>query len=189
MLTGQCEGASVRLAMPRGVMIETEAGGLLLFTGDPAAGAPEILESGGDTLVVRYVLEPAGVPAIACTSAITVKNTEGHTDAVVDMTLSFSEAFCEDMEVTVPFLWKPAGAVRADSVVCPLYNGWAKRFGLESDGVRAEWRLGNWMTGADTAQLGLPVVEVEAGDVHASISTDATFSSLFELHGGEAQIV
>ena len=101
------------------------------------------------------------------------------------MTLSFSQPVAKDVEVTFPFRWEAPGSLSSVQATCPLYNGWAKTAGLGTEPLRAEWRLGNWMTGADTAQLGLPAIHVKPEGTHACIATDPTFSSLFEIRAKE----
>ena len=54
--------------------------------------------------------------------------------------------------------------------------------------LEAEYRLGHLLTGQETANLALPVVYANAGQLDMAIMTDVTFSSLFELHGQPGEL-
>jgi hypothetical protein len=195
---GYGEEALMSLDSPRGLLVEAQPFSLT-FLGMAGAQAAsfrfagqepmriasyEVLESRNGLCELRFILDSPGAVRITGTCTATLQQANGRTDIVVRMVLSFPHAVSEDLEVVLPFRWEGPLEGETSSVTCPLYNGWARDFALDA-ALRAEWRLGNWMSGADAVQLALPVIHLNMGTGHASVAADPTFSSLFELQRKE----
>jgi hypothetical protein len=139
----------------------------------------------GQQLLLTYNSEsPDGVPLRI---ERRVETTTGHdARALLEaFILSAARPLTNDIEVEIPFaLPVGPGALAA----CPLKNGWARSFPLSADELRAEYRLGSFITGKETPGLALPLVEVQGQGSAVGIFADPMFSALFSLRTGTDQI-
>lgn len=91
-----------------------------------------------------------------------------------------------DVEVVWP--WSLRSTVKAAApvgAVWPLFNGWARPTPLSAKNTRAEFRLGSVLSGAETAQLSLPVVQLSGDKWRAALCADPLYGALFEAHAEE----
>ena len=86
-----------------------------------------------------------------------------------------------DVEVVWP--WSLRTTLKAAApvqTVWPLLNGWAFPTPLSAKETRAEFRLGSVLSGAETAQLALPVVQLSGDKWRAALCADPLYGALFE---------
>ena len=101
-----------------------------------------------------------------------------------------------DIEVEIPFALpvdprrsaSSLGSWLGLSATCPLKNGWARSFPLSAEATCVEYRLGSFITGKETPDLALPLVQVQGQGSAAAIFADPMFSTLFSLRSGAGQI-
>jgi hypothetical protein len=153
---------------------------------------PAIQRSNAAELVLLYeTAGPAG-QKITLTRRLEARSTAAQSELIETMDLTTSAPICQDVEIVRPFTFR--GAALPDQappprVTCtlPLKNGWAWTGEVAAQPVRGEFRLGRWLTGGETPELALPVVQVDADRKwQAGLYADPRFSSLFALQqGGE----
>ena len=104
------------------------------------------------------------------------------TALVETFNVSPARPLTSDLEIEIPLaLTRDSGL--GDSVTCPLKNGWARSLPLSSSGdTRVEYRLGSFITGDETAELALPLIQLPGRGSAAAIFADPFFSTLFALH-------
>ncbi len=75
---------------------------------------------------------------------------------------------------------QPAAGGQGVSLVLPLRNGWARRWELGGEPVTGEYRLADTLTGIETSELALPVIQIDGpGNRQAAVMADPRFSALF----------
>ena len=157
---------------------------------------PNLRLAEGQRLLLAYDTEsPDGVQLRIERRLETVA---GHDGRVISETFSLSAArpLTNDIEVEIPFAVRmnPGRSVSSlgnwlgRSATCPLKNGWAKSFPLSREEVRVEYRLGSFITGKETPDLALPLVQVEGQGGTAAVFADPMFSTLFSLHSGAGSV-
>ncbi|HEY5910671.1 MAG TPA: discoidin domain-containing protein [Verrucomicrobiae bacterium] len=99
----------------------------------------------------------------------------------------------QDLEIARPFTITTqnrggAAGVNAGCVL-PLKNGWARSRSLSLEQTLAEYKLGNWISGRETPELALPVVQIDENQHwRAAVCSDPRFSALFTLAAGPDQV-
>lgn len=129
------------------------------------------------------VAAPDGA-AIAVTRELTLRAEGGTTEWTETFTLIPARAITTDVEIARPFslVESPTTGAAPLAAVLPLKNGWARTHLLSPQPLRAEYRLGHFLTGQEIAELALPVVQCHKdGRWQAALYADARFSALCEL--------
>lgn len=82
----------------------------------------------------------------------------------------------------------PDGNGGPGTCVLPLKSGWARTYGLTPQALTAEYRLGQWLGGAE--ELALPLVQVgHGGEWQAAVCADPFFSAHFTLQQTPSGVV
>lgn len=134
------------------------------------------------------VTAPGGV-GLSVVRDITVTGNPPDGALVETFTLRPSQPLAIDVQIDRPFSLRPTAPGPELQAICPLKNGWAKTLPLAAESVRAEYRLGNPLTGKETQQLAIPVLQVGSPrHWKAALVADPTFSSLFEVCGAGNEV-
>ena len=176
-------GDSLRLSFPSANAIQILA-------------EPSVRREEGQRLLLAYEAEsPDKVPLHI---ARRIERRTEHDGVVLFETFSLSTAIplTNDIDIEIPFMvpadarrtTNPLGTYVGLSATCPLKNGWAKSFPLSAEATCVEYRLGSFLTGKDTPDLALPLVQVQGQGRVAAIFTDPMFSTLFSLRSGKDRI-
>lgn len=146
-------------------------------------------KNGGLSLVYR-VTTVDGSP-LEVRRHLEVREYDGGHDLVETMELRPARPIRQDVEVVRPFTVDGANISPGGPAACvlPLKNGWVRPYRLGPESLRAEFRLGHWIGGKETPELGLPVVEVGRGGWQAAICADPRFSAQFTLRQAEKGVV
>ena len=182
-LGGNTTGDSLRLTFPAANVVQTLR--------EPSLKAPE-----GQRLLLAYDAEsPDGVPLrIECRLD---KRTDPDGVALVEMfSLSPARPLTNDLEIEIPFAATVDSRQTASSLgnwlgrsaTCPLKSGWAKSFPLSGAETLVEYRLGSFITGKETPELALPLVQLQGQGSATAILADPMFSTLFSLRSGPGQV-
>ena len=87
-----------------------------------------------------------------------------------------------DQDASAPSTAADTAANQSLALVLPLRNGWAKRMELGEGNISAEYRLADTLTGNETPELALPVIQVDGpGHRQVAVMADPRFSALFRV--------
>ncbi len=124
-----------------------------------------------------------------------IRKEGSETETVEQLVLTPEQPWTAALEIRYPFRIdfseavpslnnaKSADSAQRLSLVLPLRNGWAKRMVLENEAVSAEYRLADTLTGSETPELALPVIQIDGpGHRQAAVMIDPRFSALFIVH-------
>ena len=181
-LGGNTTDDSLRLSFP--------AANVVQLLRKPSLKTPE-----GQRLLLAYEAQsPDGVPLrIECRLD---QRADPEGIALVEtFSLTPARLLTNDIEIAIPFAASldsrhaasSLGTWLGLSVTCPLKNGWARSFPLSGAETRLEYRLGSFITGNETPELALPLVQLEAQKSAVAIFADPMFSTLFSLRSGPGQ--
>ena len=148
-------------------------------------GEPNLQRREGQRLLMAYETEsPDKVPLWI---ERRMERKADHEGVALCETFSLSAArpLTNDIEIEIPFVVPVGSGV---SATCPLKNGWARSFPLSAEATCVEYRLGSFITGKETPELALPLVQVQGQGRAAAIFADPMFSTLFSLRSGTGQI-
>jgi hypothetical protein len=180
---GNAAGDSLRLGFPGAKIVQT-------------LREPNLKVAEGERLLMAYDAEsPNGVPLRI---ERRLQRKADHDGLVLFETFSLSVArpLTNDIEIEIPFglPLDPRRSVSSlgnwlgRSATYPLKNGWARSFPLAAAELRVEYRLGSFVTGKETSQLALPLVQLQGQRSAAAIFADPMFSTLFSLRSSADQI-
>jgi hypothetical protein len=152
----------------------------------------------GQRLLLAYDAEsPEGVP-LRIERRLTAQADRNGVALIETFRLTSARPLTNDIEIVIPFA-VPIDPKRSSvalgerlggSATCPLKNGWARSFPLSFAETRVEYRLGSFVTGKETPDLALPLVQLQGpgqGSA-AAIFADPMFSTLFSLRSTADQI-
>ena len=142
-------------------------------------------------LLTYEAISPDGV-ALWIERRVSQTTDKGGTALVETFSIAPAQPLTNDLEIEIPFsLTRNSGRGGAspgnrlgDSVTCPLKSGWARAYPLSTNDTRVEYRLGSFITGKETPDLALPLVQLPGRASAAAIFADPMFSTLFSLRAG-----
>jgi hypothetical protein len=144
---------------------------------------PNVERRSASTLVLTYAVEtPSGRP-LKVTHDIRLRVKPEASSFVETFSIETAGPLAVDVEIERPFTL--TGATRVAQIVLPLQNGQAKSFSPSAPGVRAEYRLGNVLTGKDIPPLALPLMQLSADNWRAVMCSDPMFGTLFSASAQE----
>jgi hypothetical protein len=180
---GNTAGDSLRLSFPAASIVQR-----LL--------EPDLKLSEGQRLLLAYDAQsPDGVP-LRIERRLQQKADRDGIILFETFSLTPARPLTNDIEVEIPFALSiepgpsasSSGNWLGPSATCPLKNGWAKSFALSPGETRVEYRLGSFLTGKETPQLALPLVQLRGQGSAAAVFADPMFSTLFSLRTSKDQI-
>ena len=182
-LGGNTAGESLRLCFPVASVVQNLR--------EPNFKLPE-----SQRLLLTYdAVSPDGVP-LRIERRVEQKARREGIVLFETFSLSVARPLTNDIEIEFPFALLCDPSRSADSpggpagglATCPLQNGWAKSFPLSGIETRLEYRLGNFITGKETRELALPLIQLQGQRSVAAIFADPMFSTLFVLRSTGGQI-
>ncbi len=177
---GNATGESLRLGFPAARIVQTLR--------EPSLKLPE-----GQRLVLGYDTESPDGVRLRIERRLQEKAEPDGVALIETFSLTPARPLTNDIEIEIPFV-VPVDARRSASplgnwlgrfATCPLKSGWAKSFELTASETRLEYRLCSFITGKETPELALPLVQLQGQGSAAAILADPTFSTLFSLRSSE----
>lgn len=157
---------------------------------------PRARVTGPRRLLLTYeATSPDGV-ALSIERRVSQTTDRDGTALVETFSVTSARPLTNDLEIEIPFSLtrdsgrggSSSGNRLGDSVTCPLKNGWARSFPLSSGDTLAEYRLGRFITGKETPDLALPLVQLPGREGAAAILADPLFSTLFSLRAEAGRV-
>ena len=152
---------------------------------------PIVEQTSPDQLNLDYSLATPGGARVLVTRRLRLERTKSEWTVLERFELRPSAPMTQDLEIGRPFslTTSKSGEAAGDEVVLPLKNGWARTQALTPQPTSAEYRLGHWISGLDTPELAVPVVQFDADQRwQAAVCADPRFSALFRLTSGSNRV-
>ena len=143
---------------------------------------PQVMQSDDTHLKLSYQLRVPDGTALKIIRELVLNCHESEVDLIEDFQLIPEKTLTTDLEIERPFAIVSAKVGSDMSAVCPLYNGWARRYSLTGKSLAVEYRIANVLGSDEVERLALPVIQLdEPGSWCAAISSDCRFSTLFSI--------
>mgnify|MGYP000568339068 FL=1 len=148
--------------------------------GDRLLSQPTVLQDAAGLHLTYTVSLPSATVTVSRDFTSGAQSQEGM--AVTEkFRIQSSVPLSSDVEVLRPWVLNRTGNSNSPwKSVWPVITGWASPTTLTTQTSSTEYRMGNHITGAETPQLSLPIVEYNGGALTASLYSDALFGTLFE---------
>ena len=182
-LGGNTAGDSLRLSFPAANIVRP-------------LGNPKLEMPGGERLLLAYDAEtPDGAP-LRIERRLNKGTYPDGVALVETFSLTPARPLTNDIEIEIPFVLPMDSRLAAGSLgdrpdnlaTCLLKNGWAKSFPLSGAETLMEYRLGSFITGRETPELALPLVQLRGQGSAAAIFADPMSTTLFSLRSGPGQV-
>ena len=191
---GQTPALGLSWDTAAGVICRVTEGEINMGGGTSSPLILRVPSAGGDRLLNQPVVsqDATGLHLIYTVSlpsaTVTVKRdftsaaqNHGGMAVIEKFRIQSSVPLASDVEVVRPWvLNRTSSSSYVWKSVWPVITGWACPNTLTTQTSSTEYRMGNHITGPETPQLSMPIVEYNGGTLTASLYADALFGTLFE---------